>query len=77
MHIHKQKLHPRGVLFTCHMHALKLKHLCMSVCMCIHAFENEPLVVIHREDVLTGLTTTERIGKKPPGAVCVCVNICL
>ncbi len=60
-------------------------HLCVWLCLwthtcvyvCMHAYEYEPLAVIHGEHLLTGLATTERIGKKPPGALCVCLFVCV
>lgn len=48
-----------------------------AVFVCTHEYEHEPLAVIHREDMLTGLATSERIGKKPPGALCACVCVCV
>lgn len=45
---------------------------CKCVCVCVYAYEYEPLAVIHREDMLTGLSTTERIGRKLHERVCVC-----
>ena len=46
-----------------------------AVFWCTRAYEYEPLAVIHREDMLTGLATSERIGKKPPGALRACVHV--
>lgn len=45
-------------------------HVCAKVqaCLCVHAYGYEPLAVIHREDMLTCLATTERIVRK----LCVC-----
>lgn len=51
-------------------------HVCAKVqaCLCVHAYGYEPLAVIHREDMLTCLATTERIVRKL--CVCVSVNVC-